>query len=485
MPILDDMTGQFNLAKKIVNEDGTISAGETLSAAELKFFMGRIYDNYNLGEEAKKATDRLGQVTKADLTETNKYGGLNKIITLKDKKAGEYNMLSDKGKAAVGGYIDWEDKTVESIMSNPHTKASIASEFLGMTFTYNEGDVDDKTIFKNRANEGSPEFTSDQDDEIAQVIRLQLRASIDVEEKVTKLDRTPFPPNYGKDPTSKIDFNRAATILEYGWSGNAQQVAAFEEYVKNITGAQSVTRQKEGVEIIDMQGNREFLRFGTTEGETFKPMTREDYFRSVGGRLVGENNVNKILDLVGTQQFGYTTLTEAMKAQYPDLYATANIGDRVLKPLSTEIGTGAKVEVPLSPTQEVEFKKSEVFANLDKQSSTLASLFEEKDQNAIPSLKATLAKYGIEVDYGENARMGNKARLKYGTGTDAEEITLKTNQGVNEAKLAARDAIDFIKGVIPANKFEEIYSILLQSNQVSPVPAYAGDNKPNAYSTGG
>ena len=198
MPILDDMTGQFNLAKKIVNKDGTISAGETLSAAELKFFMGRIYENYNLGEEAKKATDRLGEVTRTDLRLTNKYGGLNRVISLKDKKAGEYNMLSDRGKAAVGGYIDWEDKTVESIMSNPHTKASIASEFLGMTYTYNEGDVDDKTIFKNRANEGNPEFTTDQDEAIAQVIRLQLRASIDVEEKVTKLDRTPYPPDYGK-----------------------------------------------------------------------------------------------------------------------------------------------------------------------------------------------------------------------------------------------------------------------------------------------
>lgn len=482
MPILDDMTGQFNLAKKIVNKDGTISAGETLSAAELKFFMGRIYENYNLGEEAKKATDRLGEVTRADLRLTNKYGGLNRVITSKDKKAGVYNMLSDTEKTAVGGYIDWEDKTVESIMSNPHTKASIASEFLGMTFTYNEGDVDDKTIFKNRANEGNPEFTTDQDDEIAKVIRLQLRASIDVEEKVTKLDRTPFPPDYGRT-TPTPDLERGATMLEYGWSGNAQQVAAFEEYVKNITGAQSVTRQEEGVEIIDMRGNREFLRFGTGTGDAFEPMTREDYFRSVGGRLVGENNVNKILDLVGTQQFGYTELTADMKAKYPDLYATANIGDRVLKPLSTEIGTGATIDVPLSEIQKVDFKKREVLANLDKQGDTLASLFEEKDQKAIPSLKAALSKYGIEVDYGDSPRMGEKARFRYGVGDDAEEITLKTNRSANEAKVQASAVIDFIKGVIPADKFEEIYSILLSSNQVTPVPAYAGDAKPTAYTT--
>ena len=352
MPVMDTMTGLFNLSEKIVNEDGTITAGKTLSANEMKFFMGRIYERYDLVDEAKKATDKLGQVTTATKDLASRYGGLEMIITTKDKKDGVYQTnLDDAQKDIIGGYIDWEDNYVKSIMSNPHAAASIASEFLDMTFTYDKEKVDGNTIFKNRANEAQPEFTEDQNKKIGDTIRRYLRASIDVEEKMTSAGRKPYPPDYGKPKPSETNkLSDDAYHMELLRTGNAQQRAAAEEYWMRRMNATEFKVGKEEITYTPRGGVKQSIPIGRkvdVDGESqFQLFGQRDFFTALTPQLAGRTDALSLYNEAQAQGYGL-------------------IDGATMETIQLE-GTGASQAVPTSPTEQAEFKKTQCKTKLRK-----------------------------------------------------------------------------------------------------------------------
>ena len=326
--------------------------------------MGRIYERYDLVDEAKKATDKLGQVTTATKDLASRYGGLEMIITTKDKKDGVYQTnLDDAQKDIIGGYIDWEDNYVKSIMSNPHAAASIASEFLDMTFTYDKEKVDGNTIFKNRANEAQPEFTEDQNKKIGDTIRRYLRASIDVEEKMTSAGRKPYPPDYGKPKPSETNkLSDDSYHMELLRTGNAQQRAAAEEYWMRRMNATEFKVGKEEITYTPRGGVKQSIPIGRkvdVDGESqFQLFGQRDFFTALTPQLAGRTDALSLYNEAQAQGYGL-------------------IDGATMETIQLE-GTGASQAVPTSPTEQAEFKKTQMQNQVAKEIDAAGNPFAKK-----------------------------------------------------------------------------------------------------------
>jgi hypothetical protein len=385
MPVMDTMTGLFNLSEKIVNEDGTITAGKTLSANEMKFFMGRIYERYDLLSEAKKATDKLGQVTTAAKDLASRYGQLDTIITTKDKKDGVYQTeFDDAEKDIIGGYMEWEDNYVKSIMSNPHAAASIGSEFLDMTFTYNKDEVDGNTIFKNRANEAQPEFTEDQNKKIGDTIKRYLRASISVEQEIKSVGRKPYPPDYGKPkPTQTNKLSDDAYHMELLRTGNAQQRAAAEEYWMKRMNATEFKVGETAITYTPRGGAQQTIPIGRSvevDGEKqFQVFGQRDFFTTLTPALAGRTDALSLYNEAQAQGYGL-------------------IDGKTMPTIQLE-GTGASQAVSTSPTEQSEFKKSQMQNQVAKKIDAAGNPFVKKaTKGAVDDILSVVSQYGGTVE---------------------------------------------------------------------------------------
>jgi hypothetical protein len=464
MPVMDTMTGLFNLSEKIVNEDGTITAGKTLSANEMKFFMGRIYERYDLLAEAKKATDKLGEVTTATKDLASRYGDINFIISTKDKKDGIYQTrFDDAEKDIIGGYMEWEDNYVKSIMSNPHAAASIGSEFLDMTFTYNKDEVDGDTIFKNRANEAQPEFTEDQNKKIGDTIRRYLRASIDVEQKMTSAGRTPYPPNYGQPKPSETNkLSDDAYHMELLRTGNAQQRAAAEEYWMKRMGATSfkvgekeiIYTPRGGVQqtipigrVVDVDGDKQFQVFG-----------QRDFFTALTPQLAGRTDALSLYNEAQAQGYGL-------------------IDGATMETIQLE-GTGASQAVPTSPTEQAEFKKTQMQNQVAKDIDKAGNPFAKKGtEGAVDDILSIVSKYGGTVE------PINKSKVKVIIGETEQSYPVKLADAAEVSKYKGYLQNQILNGT-KVTTFVDLYDRLTteqrQEAGIQEVPAT--QNKEDAYS---
>lgn len=172
-----------------------------MSAQQAMTMVSQKRDRFDLQKYSSNATKSLGAVEKQIVIEASAEGGLSKLIRTVDAKKGDYTL---KGEA-VKTYKNWEDKQINTIMSNPFNTTSILTN-INMnteggekyTFTYNRSEFDeDKTnrlIYMDRDNvsTGKPVFKREQEDDVKETIRVFLRSTIDEKYIQTAGSRRPY-----------------------------------------------------------------------------------------------------------------------------------------------------------------------------------------------------------------------------------------------------------------------------------------------------
>jgi len=335
--------------------------GSYATVNQLRMRLKQKTDRFQTDEAVTNAVKTLGGNQWVEVFEANGGGKLDQVLTTMDKK-----QRAD--------YETWENNTVEAMIGNERDKASIlldtevnAPNGKRYTLTYNKAEQDENTIYINTEKNpaGVPEFTDEQNDVIDKALRERLRTSLESKETMT-VSRKPYAPQpnasllayqrgLAEDEAKQKD---AVNMMEYAYSGDANQIAASETYFKDALGARDVTRTETEMVIIDQQGNRSTIPLGTkNELGEFVPYSREEFFQTAGPKLAANMDISKALELAGNGEYAKVTLTQEMKDADPVKYQNNEVGDVIMKGYSDITGTGAFDQVPLSPTQQDSYIK--------------------------------------------------------------------------------------------------------------------------------
>lgn len=459
-------------------EDGKMDGepGSYATVNQLRMRLKQKTDRFKTDEVVANAVKTLGGNQWVEVFEANGGGKLDQVLTTMDKK-----QRAD--------YEIWENNTVQSMIGNERDKASIlldtevnAPNGQRYTLTYNKAEQNENTIYINTEKNpaGVPEFTAEQEAVIDNALRERLRTSLETKETMT-VSRKPYAPQpnasllayqrkLGEDE-AKID--QAVNMMEYGYSGDKNQIQSFETYFKDALGAKDVTRLEQEVVIIDQQGNRSTVPLGTKdENGVFTPYTREEFFQTAGPKLAGNMDISKALELAGNGKYAEVKVTQEMKDADPVKYQNNEVGDVILKGYSDIRGTGAFDEVPLSPTQQDEFRDNEIRTYV--QGAVKPSLFTSDDEVSVNKIRSVVSQFGASVRYESGAfgdysdgvyvKLGDKEEF-FATGDDLKD-------GVT-ARSEAKRLQDWLFRNVSPEKMLSVYENQLTKGAVKPVPQYA------------
>jgi len=450
--------------------------GSYATVNQLRMRLKQKTDRFNTTEAVTNAVQTLGGNQWVEVFEANGGGKLDQILTTMDKK-----QRAD--------YQIWEDNTVEAMIGNERDKASIlldtevnAKNGKRYTLTYNKDEQDENTIYINTENNpaGVPEFTEEQEAVIDNALRERLRAQLETKETMT-VSRKPYAP---QPNASLLAYQRgladeeakqkdAVNMMEYAYSGDANQIAASETYFKDALGARDVTRTETEMIIIDQQGNRSSIPLGTkNELGEFVPYTREEFFQTAGPKLAANMDISKALELAGNGEYAKVTLTQEMKDADPVKYQNNEVGDVIMKGYSDITGTGAFDQIPLSPTQQDEFRDNEMRSYV--QGAITPSLFTSDDEVSVNKIRSVVSQFGASTRY-ESGVLGDYSDGVYVKLGDKEEF-FATGDDLTDgvtARSEAKRLQDWLFRNVSPDKMLSVYENQLSKGAVKPIPQYA------------
>jgi len=459
-------------------EDGKMDGepGSYATVNQLRMRLKQKTDRFKTDEVVANAVQTLGGNQWVEVFQANGGGKLDQVLTTMDKK-----QRAD--------YEIWENNTVQSMIGNERDKASIlldtevnAPNGKRYTLTYNKAEQDENTIYINTEKNpaGVPEFTDEQNDVIDKALRERLRTSLESKETMT-VSRKPYAPQpnasllayqrgLAEDEAKQKD---AVNMMEYAYSGDANQIAASETYFKDALGARDVTRTETEMVIIDQQGNRSTIPLGTkNELGEFVPYSREEFFQTAGPKLAANMDISKALELAGNGEYAKVTLTQEMKDADPVKYQNNEVGDVIMKGYSDITGTGAFDQVPLSPTEQDEFRDNEIRNYV--QTAIKPSLFTAEEDISINKIRNVVSQFGASVSL-LSGLLGDREDMVYIKLGDKEEAFRVGNtleDGVTATSEAKRLQDWLFRNASP-EKMLSVYETQLSKGQVNPVPQYA------------
>jgi len=450
--------------------------GSFATVNQLRMRLKQKTDRFNTTEAVTNAVQTLGGNQWVEVFEANGGGKLDQVLTTMDKKQRD-------------DYQIWEDNTVEAMIGNERDKASIlldtevnAKNGKRYTLTYDKSEQDENTIYINTENNpaGVPEFTAEQEAVIDNALRERLRAQLETKETMT-VSRRPYAP---QPNASLLAYQRgladeeakqkdAVNMMEYAYSGDANQIAASETYFKDALGARDVTRTETEMIIIDQQGNRSSIPLGTkNELGEFVPYSREEFFQTAGPKLAANMDISKALELAGNGEYAKVTLTQEMKDADPVKYQNNEVGDVIMKGYSDITGTGAFDQVPLSPTQQDDFRDNEMRSYV--QGAVTPSLFTSDDEVSVNKIRSVVSQFGASTRY-ESGVFGDYSDGVYVKLGDKEEF-FATGDGLSggiTARSEAKRLQDWLFRNVSPEKMLAVYENQLSKGAVSPIPQYA------------
>jgi len=450
--------------------------GSFATVNQLRMRLKQKTDRFNTTDAVTNAVQTLGGNQWVEVFQANGGGKLDQVLTTMDKK-----QRAD--------YETWENNTVEAMLGNERDKASIlldtevnAPNGNRYTLTYNKAEQDENTIYINTENNpaGVPEFTEEQEAVIDNALRERLRAQLETKETMT-VSRKPYAP---QPNASLLAYQRgladeeakqkdAVNMMEYAYSGDANQIAASETYFKDALGARDVTRTETEMIIIDQQGNRSSIPLGTkNELGEFVPYTREEFFQTAGPKLAANMDISKALELAGNGEYAKVTLTQEMKDADPVKYQNNEVGDVIMKGYSDITGTGAFDQVPLSPTQQDEFRDNEMRSYV--QGAITPSLFTSDDEVSVNKIRSVVSQFGASTRY-ESGVLGDYSDGVYVKLGDKEEF-FATGDDLTDgvtARSEAKRLQDWLFRNVSPDKMLSVYENQLSKGAVKPIPQYA------------
>ena len=459
-------------------EDGKMDGepGSFATVNQLRMRLKQKTDRFNTTDAVTNAVKTLGGNQWVEVFQANGGGKLDQVLTTMDKK-----QRAD--------YETWENNTVQAMLGNERDKASIlldtevnAPNGKRYTLTYNKDEQDENTIYINTENNpaGIPEFTDEQEEVIDKALRERLRAQLETKETMT-VSRKPYAP---QPNASLLAYQRgladeeakqkdAVNMMEYAYSGDANQIAASETYFKDALGARDVTRTETEMVIIDQQGNRSTVPLGTKDANgNFIPYTREEFFQQAGPKLAANMDISKALELAGNGEYAKVTVTQEMKDADPVKYQNNEVGDVVMKGYSDITGTGAFDQVPLSPTQQEEFRDNEMRNYV--QGIVTPSLFKKDDSEAVTPISNVVSQFGATVRY-ESGVFGDYSDGVYVKLGDKEEF-FATGDGLEGGITSSSEAKrlqDWLFRNVSPEKMLSVYENQVSKGVVNPIPQYA------------
>ena len=483
-------------------EDGKMDGepGSFATVNQLRMRLKQKTDRFNTTDAVTNAVKTLGGNQWVEVFQANGGGKLDQVLTTMDKK-----QRAD--------YETWENNTVQAMLGNERDKASIlldtevnAPNGKRYTLTYNKDEQDENTIYINTENNpaGIPEFTDEQEEVIDKALRERLRAQLETKETMT-VSRKPYAPQPNpslleyqrKLNESENEQKQAVNMMEYAYSGDENQIAASETYFKDALGAKDVTRTETEMIIIDQQGNKSTIPLGTKEIVTltqamidadpvlykdnkvgdkvdgvFVPYTREEFFQTAGPKLAGNMDISKALELAGNGEYAKVTVTQEMIDADPVKYQNNEVGDVVMKGYSDITGTGAFDQVPLSPTQQEEFRDNEMRNYV--QGIVTPSLFKKDDSEAVTPISNVVSQFGATVRY-ESGVFGDYSDGVYVKLGDKEEF-FATGDGLEGGITSSSEAKrlqDWLFRNVSPEKMLSVYENQVSKGVVNPIPQYA------------
>ena len=296
---------------------------------------------------------------------------------------------------------------------------------------------------------------------------------------------------------SENEQEQAVNMMEYAFSGDANQIAASETYFKDALGAKDVTRTETEMIIIDQQGNKSTIPLGTKEmvvltqqmkdadpelykdnkvGDmvdgVFTPYTREEFFQTAGPKLAGNMDISKALELAGNGEYAKVTVTQEMIDADPLKYQNNEVGDVVMKGYSDITGTGAFDQTPLSPTQQDEFRDNEIRNYV--QTAIKPSLFTAEEDISINKIRNVVSQFGASVRL-ESGPFGDREDMVYIKIGDKEEpfrVGNTLEDGVTATSESKRLQDWLFRNASP-EKMLSVYENQLSKGNVNEVPQYA------------
>jgi hypothetical protein len=216
-----------------------------MSAQQAMTMVSQKRDRFDLQKYSSDATKSLGAVEEQIVIEASAEGGLSKLIRTVDAKKGDYTLKGETVKT----YKNWEDKQINTIMSNPFNTTSILTN-INMnteggekyTFTYNRSEFDNdksgKLIYMDRdkVSTGEPVFKPEQVDDVKETIRVFLRSTIDEKYIQTAGSRKQYARTETKTKPNQPSFEKVYKESEAGKINNANTISQLNVDIKDVPG---------------------------------------------------------------------------------------------------------------------------------------------------------------------------------------------------------------------------------------------------------
>lgn len=314
-PYINSTNGMVFLSNPKTGPDGVEQMGDNY--VSLQALRNRIkfkIDRYDLSGNIKDQTDKLGKYSIDQLGKTN------------FRRTGVITDIEDPTLRKT--YEDWENATVDQIMSNHYSLASVMGDYMvknpktgnqyRMTLDKKEFEADktgDVILMENQNGSGiiMPQFTEDQRTDVKNFLKGQIKNYIDQtsEKDVFSEPGVDYAPQYiyeaGKGAkTAKEEGNMLAKL----YSGDSAEVQAAVDHFNGLSDVSSVKRTPDGIDVTLVDGNTKTIRFKNPDG-TLK--TQADFVRSASKLLIGDAaDVNEVLrGAIATKGKGFNDKSSA------------------------------------------------------------------------------------------------------------------------------------------------------------------------------
>ena len=240
---------KVSIAKMMKNKDGVYEMSKDpndfMTVNELRNRLQGKFDKFDLKGETQAAVSTLGDMEEVIVSAAKYEGGINTIIKNSDAKKGNYYLPGDE--QMVNGYKKWETNTIKSFMSNPNNTMSLLTDFnikskdgqqIEPTYNYEQfkNDKTGRYVYLDTSKgskEGVPVFKPEQEKQVEEALRTNIRAQIDVKATASTSNRA-FTPTATKEfkeemkqKRNKIDtyMRHWVNMSKFGSNASASQAA--------------------------------------------------------------------------------------------------------------------------------------------------------------------------------------------------------------------------------------------------------------------
>lgn len=438
-PYINSTNGMVFLSNPKTGPDGVQQMGDNyVSLQALRNRVKFKIDRYDLSGNLQAQTDKLGKYSIDELGRT------------KFRRTGVITDIEDPTLRKT--YENWESATVNGIMANHYSLASIMGDHMvtnpktgnqyRMTLDKKEFEADktgDVILMENQNGSGiiMPQFTEEQRKNVETFLKGQIKNYIDQtsEKDVFQEGAVEYAPQYiyeaGKGAkTAKEEGNMLAKL----YSGDSAEVQAAVDHFNGLSDVSSVKRTPQGIDVTLIDGNTKTIKFKNPDG-TLK--TQADFVRSASKLLIGDAaDVNEVLKgAIPTKNKVFNSKSSA-SAVTTRQSAGEDAGKTYYNHVRKLIPSVLK---PTEVTTDYYGQKVKGFESDNKK--TILS-----EEQVADKLNASLQDLGFVIDvpykYGKWISIRNKDGIKTEVSLEDPASALKTIEGFVVGNVPGKNAIE-------------------------------------------